>query len=411
MANEFKKAINTQAGSWNRSDMSGDSDIRLEPQIVEEIKLLEPNKTPFITLLDRMGRVEDAYNSEITFMNESPIPDTVIVVNDDAQSGAAVLASDTVLTIDTTDYILPGMVIVNNATREQMFVTNVHGHALAVGCGVAGEIAVTRAFGVSPATAIPLGTELVITALIGEEGQNAFEGVMRGVDSETTYIEELGNSVTQTELSELTRTRGVAEKARLNSQGIRRFKKARELRRLFGEPSKQLTGGLNSKLLYTSGGLRYWCHRHNIIDLNGSLTWDGLAQGMEPILRFASSPDMLGVCSMEMLFELTRLAGFRDSIRRTPSAKSFGFDMQTITIPGGGRLTFLPHQLMSHQYVKNEILVCNMEDFRIYQLRGYMVRKNIQARGSHRNAYELSIYEGLAHVNPLGCGVFRNCRS
>jgi len=120
---------------------------------------------------------------------------------------------------------------------------------------------------------------------------------------------------------------------------------------------------------------------------------------------------MLGVCSMEMLFELTRLAGFRDSIRRTPSAKSFGFDMQTITIPGGGRLTFLPHQLMSHQYVKNEILVCNMEDFRIYQLRGYMVRKNIQARGSHRNAYELSIYEGLAHVNPLGCGVFRNCRS
>jgi len=404
MAYDYLKSTGLQggvagtAGGSMTVDIANTSGIRLREEIVDQIKLIAPNETPFTFLMDNK-KVEEANQFEIQYQEEYPIPAGLIAT-------AAVTAAATTIYVDTTEYALAGMALVNPASREQMLITAV--------TTATNALTVVRGFGEIPGTAIDAGGSLMLTGILGQEGQPAFQGVMRVPDKKVAYLEEHGWGMSDTEWTELVGWRGGDERSRINTQGLRTFKKQREMRFMFGQKKKysDATYTLNgsSNRIYSAEGLVSYCHQYNIADLNGSIDWDSFAYAMLGIQEFSDGLNFIGMTCQRNLIHLTNLEGFRESIRRNPTESTMGFDLRRVDVSGGGSVTLVAHPMMGDPGVDRDILIFRMEDLELHALQAWKGTQNVQTPGAHLSAWEVKCIEGLVHRNPRGAGVLKNIR-
>lgn len=383
-ANSFDKHTRTsgvlgQTGQTDVSEAGGPSDIRLDPQIAESIRMYKTNKTPFITILDKVGRTEKVPAMYYQWMEQWPLPNYVTVT---------AVSSQTSITVDLGDIILPQMTLLHTKSGMQSKVTAVSSNTLTL----------TNSVGETPTGTIAAGDTLALVAVAGEEGQMPFEGIVRNVDSGTMYLQETGVGLGITEWAEMWAYRGINEMDRVTQLGVEQFKAARERKMLLSNPGSGT--GANSMPQYYQAGLRWYCQRYNRTDFRGNVSYDGLVAAVRPALRWSSTQDMAALGSLEAIDRLINIGDFRERQRTTDTADRYGFNLRYIDIPSGGRLMLIPHEMLEAPGLERELMVFSWDDLTRKEFYPYKLTKGIQPNGQHGKEWELRIADGLDHRNP-----------
>lgn len=364
------------------STLSGNP-TRLRPEIESRIEQMETDAAPTLTALTKVGAVKKVGAPEGKTQEEWPL-------RYDGVATAASAVGDTTIDVDDASFVIPGHIILNPATGEQMRVTSVTNN----------ELTVVRSIGATPEAAIAAGDRLIYTSIATEEGQDAVQARMRMTDERTWYAQKIAHRMNVTDIMAFHAMYGPSEPDRINAQGVREFKKMQNRAILLNEPTKYL--GPNSRTIYVTGGMRYWSSLYNNINMGGSLTYKGLCWALGRIFRYGDSKSRVGLCSRRVWAEVSSLPEVMAQIRRTQDDKTFGGEITTIVVPGG-RIVLAVDDSLEGDYTDNEILVVDFSKAELVEAEGYTTEQ-INTAGAYRKDWQIYRRIGLKCRMPIAWG-------
>jgi len=133
--------------------------------------------------------------------------------------------------------------------------------------------------------------------------------------------------------------------------------------------------------------------------MGGITSYRSLARALYYATRFGGSKTRIGIVSHQFYGELIGLPGIANQIQRSQSDTSYGWEIKSITFPGG-KLNLVPSTVLDVPGFESEILGL---DFNYLKLREFepMKSKPIEQNGSHREARQIFRRVGLECKAPI----------
>lgn len=367
--------------------------------IEDGMRRYKRNDTPFLTLIEggtdaSLGiRTRTIKRMDFDHLAEFPLPEAFTQAD-------TTTYNDTTLTLLDASGVAPSHVLTNTRTNEQIFVVSISGDVITVRRGV-GDV---------PAAAPVGGDTWLITGTAGSEAQAPFTGVVRDPLAGTFYAQEFGWGMSISEWADLTKMHAGPEWDRLNSQSLTTFRRLQESALMFGQPYFNATAGLDTKRLFKTAGVYYFCRRSgNRFDFNGDLTEFALSNAIRQTATWCTDRNgFLAICSSAMMDKISMLPGFNNKVRYTKTDDTYGFQLSKFEF-AAGKVKFLPHRLLDVPQFEDKILLVNFSDLVKCSFRGPKIRTGLEdPNGRHTRGIEWTVIYGLDNVNPLGCGLIEN---
>lgn len=375
------------AGAFGQA--TGNS-VRLRLETLNEIAEIEPASTPVWTILNKIeGKTRSISSPEVTFQEEWPL-------NHIGVGTASETSSDTTIALADASFLVPGLLLKVKRTGEQIYVRTVPSTT---------SFTCYRGFGTTAAAACVAGDEYIVLGYAANEGQNAAQTRARATNSHTGYAEKFMEARAITDLMMANRgVYGPSEKARLNKQAIREFKKQMNRQFLLGEPYKKenVTDQSGSGVIYATAGIRYYAMLYNAISLPGAFTRLALAQAAFPIMRFGGAGDKFAVCGSSLKEQINNMLYGLGAIRATQSENAVGMDITTIKVQGGNLHVIVDYTMDSFA---DELILFDLNHIELCDYEPYSVEPNIQDNGSQRDQWQLKRRVALINRLPISSGV------
>lgn len=349
---------------------TGDA-IRLSPEVSQQIYMVEPADTPLDTLLGMLG--QDSPTGSPTYHTQVEWPINYIL-----QGTATETSSDVTVAFADTSFLIPTMVIQNQRTGEQMYVTAV-GSSTSATC--------RRGIGTTPAAACVATDVYTIIGNAVEEGADAIQNLARASGHHTNYAQmfEAKNGITDISMRQT--VYGPKEEVRLNEQKISQFRKYKNRSFMTGEPYAGTPTGATLPV-YITGGARYWAKLYNNITMPGGFTYKTLSAALKACLRYGGQGERWAFVSHRLWAEISSM--LQDKVQVGQSENSIGMEITRIQVPGGV-INLTADYLMDEAGFDDEMLVLDMRYVGTRTFEGYTAEPNIQTLGSHRR--ESHIYQ------------------
>ncbi|KKL68453.1 hypothetical protein LCGC14_2124840, partial [marine sediment metagenome] len=171
--NPYRGGAGSQTTVWTAAQ---NDTARYDPEIERMIRMIKPDMSPFLTLLDGVGISLPTRQMYFNWLEEWPIEKTVTATDGEA-AGVVTLA------VNKSSHIPTRALLYNPKTGEQMLVTN--------GATSSTSVTIVRGIGDSIDSVIDAGQVLLITSTALAEGQDKPELLMRGTDNGTLFTQHI----------------------------------------------------------------------------------------------------------------------------------------------------------------------------------------------------------------------------
>lgn len=370
-----------------KSTIQINNENRLVRNVQADVSLLDPNLGPLVTLMTKMGKLKPIDQVFHEWYEDADLDVWGVVSNNTYNSSVT-----SIVVVDGTLFNAQELWHVPQS-GEIFYVTAVSTNTLTIVRGVAG----------STAASIPANENLRRVGSAIEEGGQYRQPRSTSKVQKTTYIQEFSEAVELSDTAKNVRTYATAdkgEKSYEHQQALRRLKRDMNSALLFGRPSQNMTGGINSQPLRTTMGVIPIIST-NVMDIattgTGILTY-------KSFLEFLAMPGRYGDKEKKVLLApslLMQAVGHwqHNRVQVTPPSATLGVTTQTIVLPTGGTamLIFdraLENPRTAYTGYANTALLLDFDEFEGFYLKGKegsfepRLYENITPNGYHKQVDE-----------------------
>lgn len=334
---------------------------RVPDDIVEEIMLLDADRTPFQIILSKLGK-KSAHNRKFFWQEDEYMPYSTTTTGDDG----GVAGTDTDLPVPNPEMFLPGdLVLCPEAGGEIMKVVSVD-----VGGGL---INVTRGY-IGIAGVLAPNNELIIIADINEDGSGARDINNRMVDTPWNYLQIIKTTFGMTGRQMETETYGPKEWGRIARKKSVEHKEKIERAFIFGERHLDQTGTHDAT---STRGVLNWITT-NIDDQGGVALTEANFDAFCRDYAFAHGSDKKLLLASKPL--ISKISGWaKGLIRMKPKDETYGINVVEYLTPFG-TLDIVEHKFLTGNTYGYYGIVLDMETirYRYFRNRDTKLFTNIQ---------------------------------
>lgn len=279
---------------------------------------LDKDAAPFLNILSKLGNGAVAYNTRIDWFSTPEQPKHVILSqNYDGD--------DTSILLDHPEYLVSGSVIVNQRTKEQIYVST---------AATSGATTISRG---TPAYAMLQGDILSIMGTAKTEGAAIGTGKHLDEEQKWNYLQIFEEPVNITKTAAAVRLEtGGTMLDRLNYEAGQRMLRKMEYSFIYGKRAL-----VASNTVRIMGGISEFITT-NVFDVGGVLVEDYFNEKMIPSFAFGESTK---VCLTSDLV-IGKMSGWaKDSVRIEPGlSQKYGINISEYFTRNGKRLLLVPHK-------------------------------------------------------------------
>jgi len=289
----------------------------------DEIALLEPSKTPLITLTKRLNK-RVATNPEFNWLEDE------LGARWDAVNQANEASVGTSVVVDNASYFAVDDIVKVPRTGEVMRVTAVD--------TATNTLTVVRGYGTTTAALLVDNDPLVIIGNAIREFSSAPTIKDKQEVKKTNYTQIFRTPFGVSRTLDKSKMYGGKDIAYLRKK--KGIEHAVDIERafLFGEPKEDLTGDTPRR---TTGGVLYWITT-NVVDVGTSLTEVAFEEWCETVFRYGSDTKLL-LASARLVSVINQWAAGK--LQTVPKDKTYGIAVQQY-LSAHGELYIVKHHLL-----------------------------------------------------------------
>lgn len=282
----------------------------IKPSILDRILQLQPDETPYFQIVARADSRRKVSDVKYGVFEDDLLPSWTTV-------GAVYTATDTSITLATTEFLVAGDVIKNVSTDEIMRVTGVTSSTV---------ITVKRAWGTTAAAAGVVGQYIVKIGLSIEEGADSSrESITTQKAKRENYIQNFEYPVKISKSGAELEAYGGSMRNFERKKAAVEFKKIIESQFIHGEPKEDLTG---AKPVRQTGGILYFLSTGGgtVLDMNNAaLTKTSWLNWLKDVFTY-SADDVYVFAGPRIL---SQIGGFAEAaLQSTTKDERFGIRIQ-----------------------------------------------------------------------------------
>jgi hypothetical protein len=340
---------------------------------------LQPNTTPFLTVLGKMSKAA-ARDTEFIWFEDDLLGQYTQINHADYGAGDTSLVVDT----DTSGIFQINDILLVVGTGEKILVTGITDstHTLVV----------VRAFGTTAAGAIVDNEYLYKLGSTQEEGYTTPEGLVTAKSKKQNYVQIFSKAVEFTETADKIATYGG------NRRNFERNKKAGELKRdiesqfLWGEP-KEITSGTHPQR--ATGGIYYFLGTTApTLDMSSAaLTESAFESFLKDVFTY-SEKDRIFFCGPLINSQISQFAAGKQRLEPGSTVK-YGVKVRTYHSANGDVDLALDRHFTGPHAGKGLVLDPSQMVYRYLQDSDFKLELNVQAKNVHKYIDEYSATIGM----------------
>ena len=346
---------------------------------------LQPNKTPFITILSKMNKLR-AIATEFSWFEDDLLGNyTQLNMAGHAAAGL------TVLILDDASIFQVGDIAMDESTGETMLVTAVDDNL--------NTINVQRSFGTTAAAQIDDNDYIYKLGSAQQEGYDAPDALVTAKSKKYNYVQIFSKTVMITETAENVDTYGG------NRRSFERNKKAIELKReiesqfLWGEKAED-TGGSHPRRS-TGGVYEFIATNAPTLDMSSAALTESAFEGWLKDVFLYSSDDRYLFCGPLVASQISQWALGKQRLDSGVTVK-YGVKVRTYHSTMGDLHVVVDRHFIGPHAGKGLALDVKQMTYRFLQNSDFKLAMNIQPKNSHYKQDEYSATIGLEiHLDKL----------
>jgi len=346
--------------------------------IRDKIYELQPDVTPFITVLGKMSKFR-AVDNEFKWFEDDLLGNYTKI-----NCAAGYAAGITILVVDDASIFQVNDVVKDLTTEECMLITGID--------DTNNKITVRRGWGTTEAAAIADNEYIYKLGSAMQEGYTAPESLITAKTPKTNFLQTFSKTVMLTQRAQNIDTYGG------NRRNFERNKKGVELKRemesqlIWGEPKEDTTG---SQPIWQTGGVYYFITSNAPeLDMSGAALTESAFEGWLKDVFLYSGEDRVLFCGPLVASQISQFAAGKQRVEAGTTIK-YGIKVRTYHSTMGDIHIAVDRHFIGPHAGKGLCLKVNELIYRYMQNMDWALDRDIQKKEDHFSKDEYSVTCGL----------------